>query len=292
MPAAAPRPSPRRGRIVDHLVFPAFHAAAVVLVAVSGVSWGAVALCAATYAALAFGITAGFHRYFAHRSYRTGRAFQLVLAVLGTLALQKGVLWWAAHHRRHHRFSDGEGDVHSPVRRGFWWAHMGWIVAPDFKATDWRGIKDFAGCPELRWLNRYWGVPFLGLCAVVFAAGGVQYVAWGCFVSIVLLWHATFAINSLAHLVGRRVYATPDHSRNNALLALLTHGEGWHNNHHHYPASARQGFRWYELDASYAVLCVLERLGLVWSVRRPPAEVVAGRLGRRDHLLHPEPASR
>jgi stearoyl-CoA desaturase (Delta-9 desaturase) len=275
----------RLARWHDRVVFPAFHLLTVALVLLAGVSWGAVALCLAAYALVAFGITAGYHRYFAHRTFSTGRAFQLVLALLGTLALQKGVLWWASHHRQHHRASDREEDVHSPVRRGFWWAHLGWIVAPDYKRTDWRGIKDFTRYPELRWLNRWWGVPFLASSALVLVTLGFQYMVWGCFVRTVLLWHATFAINSLAHLVGRRVYATTDESRNNALLALITHGEGWHNNHHYYPASARQGFRWYELDASYLALCALERLGVVWNVRRPPPEVVAGRLGGRERLL-------
>jgi stearoyl-CoA desaturase (delta-9 desaturase) len=277
----------RAHRFFSHLVFPTWHAGTVLLVCLAGVSWSAVAFCAAMYALLAFGITAGYHRYFSHRSYRAGRAFQFALALLGTLAMQKGVLWWAGHHRQHHRDSDGETDVHSPVRRGFWWSHLGWIVAPDYKQTDWAGIKDMAVYPELRWLNRYWAAPFAGMCVLVFATLGLQHMVWGCFVSVVLLWHATFAINSLAHLFGRKVYRTGDESRNNALLALLTHGEGWHNNHHFYAASARQGFRWYELDLSYAVLCVLEVLGVVWDLRRPSPEVVAGQLGGRDHLVEP-----
>ncbi len=279
----------RLERLTSPLVFPAFHAGTLALVVLAGFSWGALAFALAMYVVMAFGITAGYHRYFSHRSYRTSRAFQFVLALLGTLPLQKGVLWWASHHRQHHRESDRDGDVHSPVRRGFWWAHMGWIVALDYKRTDWRGIRDFARFPELRWLNRCWYLPFAGLCAIVYGSLGLQYMVWGCFVSTVVLWHTTFSINSLAHRVGRRVYATGDESRNNLLLALLTHGEGWHNNHHFYAASARQGFRWYELDLSYAILCVLERLGVVWDVRRPSAEVVAGWLGGRNHLLAGSP---
>jgi stearoyl-CoA desaturase (Delta-9 desaturase) len=285
-----PVESERYHPLLSHLMFPVAHVAAVVLVLFAGVSWSAVAFCAGMYALFAFGITAGYHRYFSHRSYRTGRAFQLVLALLGTLPLQKGVLWWAGHHRQHHRDSDGEADVHSPIRRGFWWSHMGWIVAPDYKQTDWAGIKDMAVYPELRWLNRFWGAPFAVMCAVVYATLGLQHMVWGCVVSTVLLWHATFAVNSLAHLFGRRVYETTDHSRNNVLIALLTHGEGWHNNHHFYAGSARQGFRWYELDLTYGVLCVLEALGVVWDVRRPSPEVVAGLLGGRNHLVAAEPA--
>src|SRR5690606_23272343 len=150
----------------------------------------------------------------------------------------------------HHRESDRDGDVHSPVRRGFWWAHMGWIVAPDYKRTDWAGIKDFAHLPELRWLNAAWWLPFVALSLVVLGTLGFQFMVWGCFVSTVALWHTAFSINSLAHRFGRRGYWTTVESRNILLLALLTHGEGWHNIHHFYAASARQGFRWYELDLS------------------------------------------
>lgn len=275
----------RLERVVAALVFPVSHAATLTMVVFAGFGWGPLAFGLAMYVAMAFGVTAGYHRYFSHRTFQTGRAFQFVLAFLGTLPLQKGVLWWASHHRQHHRTSDRDGDVHSPVRRGFWWAHMGWIVAPDHKATDRAGIKDFAGVPELRWLDDHWRLPFAGLCAVVLCTLGFQYMVWGCFVSTVLLWNATFSINSLAHMFGRRVYATSDESRNNLVLAIITLGEGWHNNHHFHAASVRQGFRWYELDLTYAALCVLERLGVVWDLRRPSPEVVAGWLGGRNHLI-------
>jgi stearoyl-CoA desaturase (delta-9 desaturase) len=274
-----------RGELIGNGVFLGFHVATAIMIGIAGVSWPAVALCAAMYALLMFGITAGYHRYFSHRSYRTGRAFQFVLALLGTLSLQKGVLWWAAHHRRHHRESDGPDDIHSPVRRGFWWSHVGWIMAADYMETDWDGIKDMARYPELRWLNEHYILPFVGLCCLVFFPLGFQYLVWGCFVSTIFLWHATFCINSLAHVLGRRVYATTDTSKNNLLLALATHGEGWHNNHHFYAASARQGFRWWQVDVSYYVLCALELVGIVWDVKRPSPAVVDGWVGGKDHLV-------
>ncbi|MCO5169722.1 MAG: fatty acid desaturase [Planctomycetes bacterium] len=272
-------------RAFNTTVFFGLHVLAISLALHTGVSASALALFAVTSAALLFGITAGYHRYFSHRTFQTSRAFQFVLALLGTLALQKGVLWWASHHRRHHRESDQEGDVHSPVRRGFWWAHLGWILVPDWEATDLDGIKDMAVYPELRWLNQHYLLPPLGLSVLVGCTLGAQHLAWGCFMSTMVVGHATFCVNSLAHLVGARVYETSDHSRNNWALALLTFGEGWHNNHHFFPASARQGFRWWEVDVTYYVLCLLERLGVVWGVRRPAAEIVAGWLGGKNHLV-------
>jgi stearoyl-CoA desaturase (Delta-9 desaturase) len=277
--------SGRITRIFNTTVFFGLHVLAISLAIHTGVSAGALALFAVVSAALLFGLTGGYHRYFSHRTYQTSRAFQFVLALLGTLALQKGVLWWASHHRRHHRESDQEGDLHSPVRRGFWWSHLGWILVPDYEATDFDGIKDMAAYPELRWLNHHYLLPPLGLSILVGFTLGAQHLAWGCFMSTMLVGHATFCVNSMAHLLGRRVYETNDHSRNNGLLALVTWGEGWHNNHHFFPASARQGFRWYEIDVTYYVLCVLERLGVVWGVKRPTPEMVAGWLGGKNHLV-------
>jgi stearoyl-CoA desaturase (Delta-9 desaturase) len=278
-------------KLVDTTIFLGFHVVAIALAIHAGPSWGALALCAGLYTTFMFGVTAGYHRYFSHRTYKTSRAFQLVLALLGSLSLQKGVLWWAAHHRRHHRESDQPADVHSPVQRGFLWSHIGWIISDDFVATDWDGIKDMARYPELRWLNRHYIVPYVLMCGLVFFTLGYQYLVWGCFMSTLLLWHATFCINSLAHVAGRRVYETTDQSRNNWVLALVTGGEGWHNNHHFYAASARQGFRWWELDVSYYVICLLERVGLVWDVKRPAPEVVQGWLGGKNHLVVDAPES-
>lgn len=263
----------------------------------TGITTFDLVLCAALYIIRMFGITGGYHRYFAHRSYKTSRPFQFVLAWLGCTALQKGPLWWASHHRDHHRYSDTEKDVHSPVTSGVWWAHLGWILAPDYDETDLKSIRDFARFPELRWLNdRYW-IPGSILGFLCFLLGGMSgtlvgllgsapvvfafswNAAWsalvvGFFISTVLLYHGTFTINSLCHIFGSKRYATSDESRNNFWLALITLGEGWHNNHHHYQSSANQGFYWWEIDISYCVLKCLSFVGLVWDIRKPPEKVL------------------
>jgi len=243
-------------------------------VLLTGVSWGAVAVCLAAFWVRMFAVTAGYHRYFAHRSFKTSRTFQFILAALGTTAVQKGVLWWAANHRVHHRYSDQEGDVHSPVQRGFWWAHVGWIIGPDYEATDLERVRDLAKFPELRWLNDHYLVPPVALALALFLIGGWSWLVWGFVVSTVLLWHATFTINSLAHVYGSQRYATSDQSRNNVWLALLTMGEGWHNNHHHYMNSVRQGFFWWEIDASYYVLLALSWIGVTWELIVPPQRML------------------
>ena len=245
-----------------------------------GVSAIDIALCLGLFWLRLFGITGGYHRYFSHKSFKTSRAFQFVLAVLGVAAVQKGPLWWAAGHRRHHRFSDVEGDMHSP-REGLWHAHQGWIFNGDWDDTELDRIRDFAKFPELAWLNRWHIAVPLALAGLCFAIGGLSGVIWGFCISTVLLWHATYTINSLAHVWGSQRYETGDDSRNNFVLALLTFGEGWHNNHHHYMASARQGFFWWEVDVTYYILRVLERLGIVWSLREPPAEVLKPQNERR-----------
>jgi stearoyl-CoA desaturase (delta-9 desaturase) len=228
-----------------------------------------------------FGITAGYHRYFSHRAFRTSRAFQLVLAILGAASAQKGPLWWAAHHRDHHRWSDGPEDIHSPFRHGFWWSHVGWILSRRHDATKLGRVKDLARFAELRWLDR-WHLAVPGaLAAGLFLAGGLPALLWGFFVSTALLWHGTFVINSLAHVLGSRRYATADGSRNSLLLALVTFGEGWHNNHHFYPSAASQGFFWWEVDVSYYALRALAALGVVRDLRTPPAHV------RLAHLRRP-----
>lgn len=257
------------------------------LILVCGVSWAAVVACIAAYAVRMFGITAGYHRYFSHRTFRTSRAFQFLLAFLGAAAAQKGPLWWAAHHRHHHRHSDTEADIHSPGLKGFWWAHVGWILSDEYDATPIDSVRDLARFPELRFLNRHhWVAPFvfasvmLGIGAALgrWAPGlhtdGLQMLVWGFFVSTVLLYHGTFAINSLTHVFGRRRYNTSDDSRNSLLLAIITLGEGWHNNHHHYPMSERQGFYWWEIDVSHYLLKALSWAGIVWDLRVPPARVL------------------
>ena len=241
-----------------------------------GFSWSGVALAIAAYFVRMIVVTAGYHRYFSHRAFKTSRVFQFLLAVGAQSAAQKGVLWWASHHRWHHKHSDQTKDVHSAKLRGFWYAHLGWIMRSDWNETDPALVSDLARYPELRLLNNpvVAMMPTVALALTFLAVGGLHGLVWGFFVSTALLWHGCFSINSLSHLFGRKRYATGDESRNNMLLALITTGEGWHNNHHHYQSSANQGFRWWEIDVTYYVLRVLETVGLVWDLRRPPREVV------------------
>jgi stearoyl-CoA desaturase (Delta-9 desaturase) len=241
----------------------------------TGVSRTAVVLCVVLYASRMFFITAGYHRYFSHRSYRLNRFWQFVFAFGGGTAAQKGALWWASHHRDHHRYSDTPRDIHSPTQKGFFWSHVGWILCDKYAATEYDRIKDFAKYPELVFLNKQdWIAPWV-LGFACFFIGGWSGLLIGFFLSTVLLWHATFTVNSLAHVMGRRRYATEDTSRNSALIATLTMGEGWHNNHHYYQASARQGFFWWEWDPTYYVLKVLSWLHIVRGLRTPPARVRA-----------------
>jgi len=228
-----------------------------------------VAVCVGLYIFRMWGITAGFHRYFSHRAYKAGRGFQFFLALAGTLATQKGVLWWAAHHRHHHRYSDHEQDIHSPLQKGFWWSHAGWILCDKYGATRYDSIKDFARYPELVWLNRFHLVPPVLLAVALFFIGGFSMLVWGFFVSTTLLWHGTFTINSLSHVFGTRRYKTTDTSRNNWFLALITLGEGWHNNHHFYQNTANQGWFWWEVDLSYYSLKAFSWVGLVSDLRTP-----------------------
>ncbi len=260
------------------LPFLAAHAVALATPFVVPISWRWVALAAALYAVRMFAVTAGYHRYFSHRSYRTSRAFQLVLAFLGGTAAQRGALWWAAHHRDHHRHSDRPEDVHSPLQRGFWWSHVGWVLSRRHHATKLDRVRDLAKYPELRWLDRYHLVPPAALALALFLWAGLPALLWGFFVSTVLLWHGTFVINSLAHLIGRPRYDTGDGSRNSLVLALVTFGEGWHNNHHFYQASARQGFFWWEIDVSYYLLRGLAALRLVRDLRGAPEQIRLARL--------------
>jgi stearoyl-CoA desaturase (delta-9 desaturase) len=246
-----------------------------------GVSTGDLLLFAATFFGRMFFITGGYHRYFAHKTFKTSRWFQTVLAVGGCSATQKGPLWWAGHHRIHHKYSDQPGkDTHSP-RDGFFWSHQGWIFDRRFDHSDLGQIADFAAYPELCWLNRWHIVPPVALALLCLASGGWSGLVWGFVVSTVALWHTTYAINSIAHRIGRRRYATGDDSRNNWLLGLLTLGEGWHNNHHHYCASTRQGFFWWEIDVTYYVLRALQAVGIVWEIREPPAHVVRNTIAAR-----------
>jgi len=231
-----------------------------------GVSTDVVLLATALYWIRMFAITAFYHRYFAHRSFKTSRILQFIFAFIGTSSCQRGPLWWASHHRHHHKFSDKEEDIHSPVESGFMWSHIGWITSEKNIPTDYERIKDFTSYPELIWLNRFDWVPITVLSLVCFAIGGFKYVAW-LFLSTVILFHCTCFINSLAHLAGTRRYETDDSSRNNFILALITMGEGWHNNHHKNPGSVNQGQKFWEIDLTYMILKAMSYCGLVWDLR-------------------------
>jgi stearoyl-CoA desaturase (Delta-9 desaturase) len=253
--------------------FWAIHVVAIVGVATLGWSWWGLALAGICYVPRLFFVTGAYHRYFSHRSYKTSRWFQFVLALGAQATFQKGALWWAAHHRVHHKESDEPGDLHSAKLDGFWWSHMGWILARDFEDTDYARIKDFAKYPELVWLDKWWYVPALAVAGLTYAIGGWFGFVWAFAVSQVFTWHGTFTINSLTHKFGRRRYATTDESRNHWLLALVTLGEGWHNNHHHYQVACRQGFRWYEVDITYYILRAFSFVGLVWDLHGVPDHI-------------------
>ncbi len=236
-------------------------------------TWADVAVCFGLYGVRMFFITGVYHRYFSHRSYTMGRVMQFLMAFGGTTCAQKGPLWWASHHRMHHKFSDTERDVHSP-KDGMWWSHVGWIVSSKYDDTEWKWIKDFAKYPELRLLNTFHLVPPIMLGVAVYLVGGWSMLFCGFFLSTVFLYHGTFSINSLMHVFGKRRYATKDTSRNSLLLALVTLGEGWHNNHHYYQSSTNQGFYWWEIDISYYILRMLSWVGLVSGIRNPPKHIL------------------
>jgi stearoyl-CoA desaturase (Delta-9 desaturase) len=223
-----------------------------------------------------FGVTAGYHRYFAHKTFKTGRVFQFILAFIAQTSAQRGILWWASHHRKHHRFSDTDKDVHSPARTSFWYAHFGWVMDQKNHTTDYDGIADFAKYPELVWLERNPYLPPVILGVVVWAFAGWSGLVVGYIWSLIACYHATFCINSLAHVHGRQRFVTGDHSRNNWMLAIATMGEGWHNNHHAFPNAARQGFKWWEFDLTFLILRVLSWARIVSDLRHPPREMVQG----------------
>ena len=249
----------------------------------SGVTWSALALCAALYVLRMFAVVAGYHRYFSHRAFATSRALQFVLAVIAQSSAQKSVLWWAAKHRHHHLHSDTEQDVHSPSRKGFVYSHVGWIFDRKHDQADLSKVADLTRWPELMWLKKLELAPAIALAVLCFLVAGWPGLVVGFLWSTVLVYHATFSINSLAHVSGSKRYVTGDDSRNNWLLAILTLGEGWHNNHHAFQSSARQGFKWWEIDAAYYVLKAMSWVGLIWDLKTPPEHVLRNeqRLGAR-----------
>jgi stearoyl-CoA desaturase (delta-9 desaturase) len=286
MPSSTPvvRDTDERLDPVTSIPFIAVHLAAFLGVFLVGFRWWYPLLAVGAYFVRMFFVTAGYHRYFSHRSFKTSRWFQFVLAFMAESSAQKGALWWAAHHRDHHKFSDQPDDIHSPRQKGLWWAHLGWILSPKYDRTKLERIKDFAQYPELRWLNKYHLVPPVALAVALFLVGGAPVLIWGFFMSTVLLWHGTFTINSLSHVFGKVRYPSGDDSKNNWLLALITGGEGWHNNHHHYQSTANQGFFWWEIDTSYYTLKMLSWLGIVWDLRTPPKHI-------RDGHKAPQPTA-
>ena len=248
-----------------------------------GWSWTAILVAVASYTVRLFAITGFYHRYFSHRAFKTSRLGQFAFGILGATAVQRGPLWWAAHHRKHHQYSDRKEDIHSPHQHGLYWSHMGWFTLKANNNTDNQVVSDLERFPELRVLDRFDGIiPLLfafglyGLGVLVeqvapsLHTNGPQMLIWGFFVSTVLLYHATYTINSLTHWVGSKRYETYDKSGNSLILALITLGEGWHNNHHHYPSSARQGFFWWEIDLTYYGLVALSWLGVIWDLRPVP----------------------
>lgn len=271
--------------IIKQLLFWAIHLGCIGVLWV-GFSWTAVAVCLALYVIRMFTITGVYHRYFSHRSYQTSRWFQFVLAFLGTTSAQKGPIWWASHHRHHHQHSDTEEDIHPPRLYGLWWAHVGWVLSTQFIDTRSELVKDLMKFPELRLLDRLHFAPPLMLAGALIGLGSLlqtyypelgtsagQLFVWGFCVSTTLLYHGTFCINSLAHLIGKPRFETGDDSKNSFILALITLGEGWHNNHHRYPGSERQGFYWWEVDISHYILKMLSWCGLVWNLRVPPERI-------------------
>ena len=285
--AAAPAGEPQRVDWVRAIPFAAMHLACLAVIWV-GVSWVAVGVAVGLYAVRMFAITAFYHRYFSHRTFRTSRAVQFIFALIGASSVQRGPLWWAAHHRNHHRHTDTAADPHSPSVHGFWWSHMGWFLTVEGFRTDWSRIPDLARYPERRWLDRVDTLVPVALAAALFGLGalleriapswgtsGGQMLVWGFFISTVVLFHATVTINSLAHRFGRQRFNTGDDSRNNLWLALLTFGEGWHNNHHFFPGTARQGFYWWEVDVTWYGLRAMAALGLVRDLKPVPAWVLA-----------------
>ena len=252
----------------------------------TGFSWAALVALIITYVVRVFALTAGFHRYFSHRAFKTSRWFQFVLAWVGTSSAQLGPMWWAANHRHHHQHSDQPEDIHSPVVKDAFWAHIGWVMCRAYSDIQFNRIKDLVKFPELRFIDRFHVLPVLSLITVLYVTGalldayfpglgtsGIQMVMWGFFVSTILVYHVTFLVNSATHIIGKKRFVTNDESRNSWWVALLTFGEGWHNNHHRWPLSARQGMYWWEFDLTYLILRLLQAVGIVWDVKVYPQKI-------------------
>jgi stearoyl-CoA desaturase (delta-9 desaturase) len=251
----------------------------------TGASPVAVAVAAALYLVRGFGVTAGYHRLLAHRSFTTGRATRFVLALAGSLATQGGPLWWVAHHRSHHRYTDTERDIHSPGTQGFWQSHIGWMLSPESFRENGANARDLYRVPELKFLQQHYawivlgqGVALYGLGEGLGALGvgtsGWQMLVWAYFIATVALWHSTFMVNSVCHLWGRKPFDAGDTSTNNWLVAILALGEGWHNNHHKFAYSARHGLEWWQFDLTWVLLKAMEKVGLVSELKLPRARML------------------
>jgi stearoyl-CoA desaturase (delta-9 desaturase) len=266
-----------------------------------GWSWIAIGVAVFLYALRVFTLTGWYHRYFSHRSFKTFRVVQFIFAVIGCSAVQRGPLWWAAHHRYHHQHSDDPNDLHSPRQKGIFYSHMLWFLTPRALRTNYRLIPDFAKYPELRMLDRWDLLAPVGLAALLYGFGallewgapewgcnGFQLLVWGFFISTIACYHVTYLVNSATHLIGTRRYETKDDSKNSLIVALLTFGEGWHNNHHHYPNSTRQGFYWWEIDITYYVLQSMNTLGLVWDLKAVPQHILEPK--KKPAVIEAQPA--
>jgi len=245
-----------------------------------GFSNFALLVCFLMFTIRMFAITGFYHRYFSHKTFKTTRVAQFIFAIIGASAVQRGPIWWAAHHRGHHMHSDTEKDQHSPKAHSFLWSHTGWFLTKANFITHTKLVKELSRFPELRLVDRFDILVPIFSCIGLFYFGefinnkypelntnGLQLLSWGFIVSTIFLYHATFLVNSVAHLWGKKRYATKDSSRNNFFVALITFGEGWHNNHHHFPGSARQGFYWWEIDLTYYLLKLLSFFGIIWDIR-------------------------
>ncbi|WP_339778515.1 acyl-CoA desaturase [uncultured Thalassospira sp.] len=288
MPVTTNAPAPETQPHHDDIIYPSlipFSLAHLACFAAiwTGITWQAAVLGLVLYVVRMFGVTGGYHRYFSHRAFATSRFFQFVLAVLAQSSAQKSVLWWAAKHRHHHKYSDTVDDVHSPRHKGFVYSHVGWIFARKHDTADLSVVSDLTRYRELMWLHKFETAPAILLAIACFFIAGWSGLVVGFFWSTVACYHGTFGINSLAHVRGSTRYVTGDDSRNNWLLAIFTLGEGWHNNHHAYQSSARQGFRWWEYDPTYYALCLLSWVGLVRDLKQPPQQVLRNeqRLGTK-----------
>jgi stearoyl-CoA desaturase (delta-9 desaturase) len=264
--------------VLKRLAFAVFWTVQVSAVLVFSVpfSWGLAALWAASHFLRAIGLTLTFHRYLAHRAFQMNRGARFVWALIGTAAMQKGPLWWAGHHVNHHRYADREGDPHSPMVSGVYYAHVGWFLNDakhDRLEASNPVMRDFSKAPELVWLNTYYFVPPLLLAIALYLLGGMPWLVWGFCLPTTTLAHSTFAINTVNHMFGTRRFETIDESRNNALTAFFAVGEGWHNNHHRFQRAARNGFYWWEFDPTWYVIRLMQAFGLVWDVQQVPSRI-------------------